>query len=203
MHSEEIRETLRKRNIEKYGVENPALLDLTKEKARKTIHEKYGTWVPRLHLSKAVIDKLSDIEYIVKENVTKSPLQIARELGVSDATIYKIFERRGIEYIKHVNSSIWEAEVITYIHSISIHRVVENDRTILDRLELDAYLPELNVAFECNGSYWHSENNGKDKTYHIKKTNMCAEKGIRLIHLWEHEWKNKQSIVKSIISAAV
>lgn len=74
-----------------------------------------------------------------------------------------------------------------------------NKRKILDnKLELDIYLPELKLAFEFNGLYWHS-NLKKDKNYHINKTNKCLEKNINLIHIWEDDWKYKQNIIKSMI----
>jgi hypothetical protein len=37
----------------------------------------------------------------------------------------------------------------------------------------------------------------KDKNYHLNKTNLCNEKNIRLIHIFEDEWYNKKEIVKS------
>jgi hypothetical protein len=36
-----------------------------------------------------------------------------------------------------------------------------------------------------------------DKNYHLNKTELCEQKGIRLIHIFEDEWLNKQDIVKS------
>ena len=69
---------------------------------------------------------------------------------------------------------------------------------IIKNGELDIYLPNLNLAFEFNGLYWHSEEY-KDKSYHINKTNKCLDKGIKLIHIWEDDWIYKREIVESII----
>lgn len=73
-----------------------------------------------------------------------------------------------------------------------------SNRKILKGKELDIYLPDLNLAFEFNGLYWHSES-FKEKDYHLNKTKECLNKGIQLIHIWEDDWDNKQDIVKSII----
>jgi hypothetical protein len=70
-----------------------------------------------------------------------------------------------------------------------------NDRSIISPLELDIYIPEKNFAIEFNGSYWHSEarlSHKKAKYIHLNKTKLCKEKGIRLFHLFEHDWMNKK-----------
>ena len=64
--------------------------------------------------------------------------------------------------------------------------------------ELDIYLPEFKLAIEFNGLYWHNEIT-KDKNYHKRKSDLCKDKGIQLIHIWEDDWNYKQDIVKSMI----
>jgi len=96
-------------------------------------------------------------------------------------------------------SSIGEKEIKVFIESLGFD-VIENDRKILSGLELDIYIPDKKIAIEFNGLYWHSEQKGKDKNYHLNKTLKCAEKEIQLIHFFEDEWYNKKEIVKSIIA---
>ena len=91
------------------------------------------------------------------------------------------------------NSSKLEKEVFQFIKSIYIGNIVENYRDIL---EIDIYLPDLKIGIEFDGLYWHSDQ-FKDKNYHLNKTNYFREKGIRIIHIFEDEWLNKQNIVKS------
>lgn len=80
---------------------------------------------------------------------------------------------------------------------LSKYTAVEtSNRTILGGLEIDIYLPQLNLGIEYNGEYWHSEDK-KGRNYHLDKTNLAESKGIRLVHIFEHEWLNKQEIVKS------
>lgn len=67
-------------------------------------------------------------------------------------------------------------------------------RKIPGVLELDMYSPEHKIGIEFNGLFWHSELN-KPKYYHFNKTNKCEELGIKLIHVWEDDWKNKKEIV--------
>ncbi len=78
-----------------------------------------------------------------------------------------------------------------------------NDRQIIKPLELDIVIPEHKLCIEYNGLYWHSEQQGKDKRYHLNKYNLCKDQGYRLITIWENEWLFKQDIVKSIVLNAI
>ena len=90
-----------------------------------------------------------------------------------------------------------ELELLDFIKLNYKGEIITNTKSIINR-ELDIYLPELGIAFEFNGLYWHSELY-KNKMYHLNKTKNCLDKGIQLIHVWEDDWNYKQDIVKSII----
>ena len=66
-----------------------------------------------------------------------------------------------------------------------------------DDREIDIYIPAKKIAIEYDGLIWHSEKFNKDKLYHLKKTLDCEKQGIRLIHIFEDEWLDKQEITKS------
>lgn len=99
-----------------------------------------------------------------------------------------------------ITQSKTEIEILNYIKDIckDKYTIKEKDRTILKGKELDIYIEGLNVAFEINGNYWHSEKY-KGKKYHLEKTNECLNKGITLYHIFDDEWNEKQNIVKSKI----
>jgi hypothetical protein len=88
-----------------------------------------------------------------------------------------------------------ENELKEFITSLNIE-IIENSKKIIPPLELDIYIPSKNIAIEYNGLYWHSEIN-KPSNYHLNKTNLCQERGIQLIHIFEDEWLNTKNIVKS------
>ena len=95
-----------------------------------------------------------------------------------------------------------EDEIIDFIHSIGISDIQKHDRTILNGNEIDIFIPSQNVGIECDGIIWHSEIFGKkDRNYHLQKTISCDH--IRLLHIWDWEWLNKQCIIKSIIKNAL
>lgn len=77
---------------------------------------------------------------------------------------------------------------------------IRSDRSVIEPLELDIYIPNYNLAIEYNGLVWHSEKHGKDKNYHKNKTDMCREKGVRLIHIWEDDFNRNQDLELRFLS---
>jgi very-short-patch-repair endonuclease len=77
---------------------------------------------------------------------------------------------------------------------------LNNNRAFFDGIEIDIIIPSKKICFEFNGNLYHSENYGKKgKYYHLDKTEICKEKGYRLIHIMEDEWFLKNDIVKEKI----
>lgn len=111
-----------------------------------------------------------------------------------------------------------EKEVFEFIKSIYYGEVIENDRdTLGGNRELDVYLPELKIGIEYNGDYWHAnplyykadqivcegrtaqELWDRDK---IKKE-ICENKGIKLITIFETDWLNNRPEWEKIIKEAI
>lgn len=97
-------------------------------------------------------------------------------------------------------TSIAEKELVDFVKSIYYNKILTNDRTVLKQYELDIVLPQIKLAIQFNGIYWHSL---KDKNYHLNKTELCQNKGYRLIHIWQNQWiDDKENVMiklKSII----
>lgn len=68
--------------------------------------------------------------------------------------------------------------------------------------EVDVFVPYLNVAFEFNGLFWHSEGN-VGRTYHRDKVVETREQGIRLVHIWEDDWENRRRVIERMIAVAL
>lgn len=93
-----------------------------------------------------------------------------------------------------------ETEIIDFLISKNI-KYEQHNRNILGGTEIDIYLPNLNIGIECDGIYWHSEIAGKkDKKYHLQKTELCENRNVSLIHIWDWEWLSKKEIIKSILT---
>lgn len=97
-----------------------------------------------------------------------------------------------------INISKKEKELLDFIKEIYKGKIITSDRTEIFPKELDIYLPELKIAFEFNGTYWHSDKK-IEKTYHFNKTINCEEKGIKLFHIFEIDWDNNKDAVKEKI----
>lgn len=82
-----------------------------------------------------------------------------------------------------------ENTIVSHIKSLGLE-VQQSNRSLISPYELDIIIPEKKIAIEYNGIRWHSEKFGKDKYYHKNKTNLCKDKGYRLIHIWEDDFIN-------------
>lgn len=92
-----------------------------------------------------------------------------------------------------------EDELYEYIAKlIGKNKVIKCDKKTLKGLEIDIFIPSLKLGIEFDGLRWHSEK-FKDRNYHLRKTLLCEENGIALIHIFEDEWVYKKSIVLSKI----
>lgn len=100
----------------------------------------------------------------------------------------------------HEKKSKGEKELCDFIKSIYPGEILENTRKFIGRKELDIYLPELKLAFEYNGEYWHQFHEEKEPGYHKNKQKACKENGIKLIEVWENDWKKNNQQIKDLIS---
>jgi hypothetical protein len=201
--SEEIQQRRFDTMKEKYGVEYPLQNDDIKQKFTDTMKEKHGVeHAQQKHITDDALLKTRDVKWLTEQHHNnKKPIsKIAAELGYSQSGLYPIFDKLDIEtHLYH--QSTGEIELYELIKSIIPDaEIIQSDRIILDGEELDIYIPSLNLAFEYNGIYCHSDLAGKDRRYHLSKTKRCNDLGIRLIHIWDREWILNQSIVISRIN---
>lgn len=137
---------------------------------------------------------------IVKDDISglvgvHTPLKISAILGLAVSTVNRAILKFDLSDDKiKSNISRGHQELIDYITSISDTKVIINTRSVISPLELDIYIPEHRLAIEYNGSYWHSEQQGKDRSYHLNKTTRCEELGINLLHISQTDsleiWKS-------------
>lgn len=113
----------------------------------------------------------------------------------------------------HKNYSCGEKDVLDYVSSIYSGTIIENTKKVIYPYELDIYLPDLKLAIEFNGDYWHANPDlySKDEIINnklasdiwekdIKKINRCYSRDITLIVVWENDWINNREEIKSLIS---
>lgn len=225
--SEEVKDKIKSSNLDRYGVENIFQLDSVKEKVEKTNLEKYGAkrpWMSENIQEKSrqvrknnIIDYCTENDCILINDLELDyPSKILDDINIltygrqyfirnSDIELAKELDKKYREEAKVYNSK-YEAEIHDLLSSIYSGEILVNKYGIIKddtKKQLDFYIPDKKLAIEFNGDFIHSANYGKSADYHLNKTNLCSEQGIRLIHIFEHEWLTKQNILKSIISSAL
>jgi len=177
-------------NLKKYGVKNPSMNNKIKNKILK---------------SKEITLKNSDKNILTVSFINKKITMICKNNHIFniDISLYKNRKRINTEICTICNplnstKSGMEIQLIDFIKENYIGNILKNKRNIINPLELDIYIPELKLAFEFNGLYWHNEEH-KPNNYHLNKTEECEKQEIHLIHIYEDDWIYKQDIVKSMI----
>jgi AraC-like DNA-binding protein len=194
-----------KTNLERYNKTRFRQTDEYTIQFTETCNTKYNRdHHKQRHISVDNLVLLNDPDWLLDQHKNNKLTQnsIARVLGVSPRTISKKFQDFNIEPLQFYQS-VGEQQLTQFIQDNYDGNIILRTRSIISPLELDIYLPDLKLAIEYSGIYWHSENNGKDKSYHLTKLNRCTELGIRLIQLYDTEWARKQDIVKSRILHAL
>ena len=225
--SDEVKEKVRKTNFKKYGVSNASQNEEIKEKRKETIKCKFGVEYASQNeeiknkIKTAQLDKLN---YAKNQNLF-SVDDLVKIFNRDKSTIIDDIHYLNLKIIKFDNDtrfyieksnfptlsdffaktntcsiSYSEKELVDFVKSIYSDEIVENTKRIIPPKELDIYIPKMKLAIEYNGLYWHDENH-VDRNYHLTKTNMCNEKGIDLIHVFEDDWLYKKEIVKSMIAS--
>ena len=184
--------------INKYGVDN---VQKNSNINHKTISTRTGKFYDQLYSSNRldgkVIPMFSKQEYI--DGICSNLQNFKFKCTACSTCFTDSLEDGDIPRCTtcYKGTSQFEHDVVAFIRELNVvDPIICNDKKILNGKELDIYIPSKNIAIECNGNYWHSELCGKDKNYHLNKTKKCEELGIRLIHIFEDEWKYKENIVK-------
>lgn len=96
-------------------------------------------------------------------------------IDIFDKKLFVNFEQSTLEdFIK----KIYDGKII-----INFQGTKEQDLK-----ELDIYLPQLNIAFEYNGTYWHNLQEERTPGYHKKKFDTYLKNGIIIFNIWDWFW---------------
>ena len=198
---------------EKYNVNNISKLDSIKIKKEETCFKNHGVKFISQHkdfkknLDKLILKKLQK-KYKNLLNISGDNFTLYCEKCEKEFKIYKkaFYTRYNLNVgictlcnpIGSVHSSGLETNLYEFVSNNIDKNCNRNVKNIIHPYELDIYIPDLKIAFEFNGLFWHNENN-VHKNYHLNKTELCEEKGIQLIQIYEDDWLYKNEIIKSII----
>lgn len=201
--SEDVKEKMYMTNIERWGFKSPSMNDSIKEKVKYSFLDKYNVvnimYSEEFRKKFNISNEFGYISYIGNRFYKFNCDECKSDYDIDYDNYYKRKLRNVSTCTKCFpileNSSIKEIELRNFINSIYDGNIINSYR---DGLEIDIYLPEINLGFEFNGIYWHSDDK-LDKNYHLNKLNYFKDKGIRIINIWEDDWDYKRDIVKSQI----
>ena len=198
----EVREKAKQTCIDKYGVPNFTQTQDYKVKVRNTSLKKYGS--PN-HMQRNMkhLDIWNDREKFEEylESLSSKPTvyDLALYFNLTDRTVVyeKIHEWQLEDYISFTPPrSHYEDEIVNWLESeCHISNIMLNKRGLLERQEIDIYLPDYKLGIEFNGDYWHSDlfysDHGGRSLHHQEKSLAAEKQGIFIFHIFEHEWNNE------------
>jgi hypothetical protein len=191
-----IKEQIEKTNLKKYGVKNVFYLNKFRANGRS-----------EAQISSKEFNKAQgyDVSYSgPKKLLVKKLCSKHGDIEIDVTTFYNRAHRyrKGIicPICNPINSfSSLEINFEKILIDLQIGNYKKNIKTIIPPFELDFYFPEYNLAIELNGIYWHSELY-KDKIYHKRKTDLCENKNIQLLQIWEDDFYKNYDLIKSMIA---
>ena len=194
---QEVKDLIKKKNIEKFGASNVLALPMNRTKAvesqRSKAHEHWlslGYDVEFLDNDECIVhdgcpihgDFKLPTSYLraryLRGKITRKPICPKCNPFYSNET--------GIE---HVIKSILEKHDVSFIM---------HDRKLIKPYEVDFYIPDYRLAIECNGLYWHSDKN-ITKNSHLEKLDRVHNAGASLLYFWEDDIMFKPEIIEDII----
>ena len=201
--SEKVKETIKNSTFDKYGVFNYAQSQEAKDNMAIRYKDNMITKILK-YFESSNLSIISDLQEVYQNEKT----QLKYKCNICNTEYEKCWNdiqswwscRRCNPY----SNSSYESELESYLLQYNIaflkrQSIIKNP--ISGRmLEVDFYFPNLNIAIEFDGLYWHCNENQLNDDYHLMKTELCEKQGIKLIHIFEDEWILKKNIVLSRIS---
>lgn len=202
--SPDIMKAIRERIEEKYGVSNVSQLQETKTKVRDAYFKNFSETVIQYQLDHSSIALLDEYKGIQKQENRNSYATYRFKCSDCDSEFTGTFSNHVIPTCRTCfpthRDNLLHQEMRSFLKDLGV-AFEDNVRHVISPFELDFYIKDFNLAIEIDGNYYHSElGGGKSRDYHLQKTILAQKQGIKLIHVFEDEWRFKKEIVKSMIT---
>ena len=217
--------------LEKYGHEYALQSESIRKKAQNTNQQRYGfPFNSQLRISFSPTEYVSSIEQSISimKNAdtlyeflsTKLPDKTSftlHEISLITGRSYNFVSTRFSTALPFINQSV-QGHLPEYMQNFLEELgytkgkdFIVNDRKAIAPLEIDFYFPKEKVGIEVNDLATHNTTTNvfggevKDKNYHMNKSLIAKQNGIRLIHAWEHYFDNPQqlNVLKNAIKHAL
>ena len=210
-------------NLRKYG-HTCSLYGKNAEKVKKILEEKYGKNGVQKRASQVASQKRwnkhfeSLVAHCERENLTildysfKNAKNFYR-CNTCNLTFHRI---NGYPFCPECNKSSQfvskkEKEIANYIRSFYKGEVRENYRQLFagTNKEVDIWLPELDLAIEYDGTFWHSYNRFTDISFSEFskaaewKRLECEKMGVRLITINECDYLDRPEVFQAFLKNVI
>ena len=196
--SEEVKKTCKEKLLKKYGVDNWMKTEEAKVRFRQIWKRKMKDYVLELVESRN-LQLVSEYE-TAHQNITIKCKKCQNTFEI----LWNSFQQGGgvcpTCFPGTNGKSFMEGEIKNFITSLGF-TIIENDKKLIKPYEIDIIVNNTKIAIEFCGLWCHSSGGNVpflvSKDYHKMKLEKCADKGYRLITIFEDEWILKRNIVIS------
>lgn len=204
MQNDEVKKKQHETNIKKYGFKMPAQNKNIQDKMKETNNRIYGVnyisqknvkhydiWSDKNKFKQFIIDKYNEKETFLTLSEINGFFEVCTQSLKKHLELYDL-----LDYF-YIQDSNLEIDFDSFLNA---HKI-EHIRFYRKMLDLKTNTPREidflcgNIGFEINDITSHNSlnpkaNSYKDPSYHLNKTELAAQNGIRLIHVWEWEIRN-------------
>lgn len=203
-----------KTSLERYGVPNAGGIPESLDKAKETFQKNHGVDWPMQ--SAAIREKSrqsfnanhpSGYDGIVQKRMETSrrrygvdhPSQNLEVLGRSMTTRIQNYGTLNVGN----STGRSEQELLEFLNSYG--HAFREDNSLAAPKQIDGYDPQLSLAVEYCGLYWHNEESSRPcgRMYHLDKMRRCESKGVSLLTIFEDEWRYRRQQVQGYLRSKI
>lgn len=174
-------------------VSEKAILRMTEENHNRFSKEEFNEIIS----SQSTFDLISDFDdYKNRDDKLRFKCRTCNEEQLKDL---KQLRKCPVCFKCHPKGSLWQVEVYEFVKRYCPD-VESSNRKVIHPLEIDVFVPSKNFGIECNGLFYHCEQNPNFSKDHLNaKTNKAVAAGVKIMHVFEDEWKNSRDLVEAMI----
>ena len=182
-------------------------------KSKTQSNDAYMVKLNGYRAAKDVFGSIDNLVDLYMKHSLGSFNKIANKINEEIKFDYKISPRQVSKIITghstyRRSKSLGQQQLYKFIKdSFPEYTVLEEQSWDSSKKQVDVYIPDLNVGFEFNGEYWHSNevlqfNYGKSaKEFHTQRKESVLKKGVKLMFVWENDWNtNYEEVEKAILN---
>lgn len=139
-------------------------------------------------------------EFTILEKYKGNHKKIAIKHNICGRVFYNTPEHLFMEKICPLcEESTGQIEIYDFVKNLCSDAVLNARKVLSERREIDIYVPSKKIGIEYDGLYWYSEK-VRGKNYQLDKLRDANKKGIRLITIFEDEYKEHKDLVLDKLS---